>query len=47
MSLMTNRVIINLPDKIGKGYKTFWNSKKRYRVVKGGRGSKKSITEAH
>ena len=37
---------IKLPEKIGKGYKTFWNFKGRYRVVKGGRGSKKSTTAA-
>jgi len=37
---------INLPDIIGKGYKSFWQSKKRYRVLKGGRGSKKSVTTA-
>lgn len=35
---------IDLPKIIGKGYKSFWNSKKRYRVLKGGRGSKKSVT---
>ncbi|XEC97039.1 PBSX family phage terminase large subunit [Paenibacillus tarimensis] len=37
---------INLPDVIGRGYASFWNSKKRYRVLKGGRGSKKSTTTA-
>ena len=37
---------INIADKIGKGYKIFWNFKGRYRVVKGGRGSKKSTTTA-
>lgn len=37
---------IYLPDIVGKGYKTFWNSKKRYRVVKGSRASKKSKTTA-
>lgn len=37
---------INLAKKIGKGYKTFWNFKGRYRVVKGSRGSKKSTTTA-
>ncbi len=37
---------INLPDIIGKGYATFWNNKKRYRVLKGGRASKKSTTTA-
>lgn len=34
----------SLPELIGKGYKTFWNSRHRYRVLKGGRGSKKSTT---
>lgn len=37
---------INIAKKIGKGYKSFWNCKKRYRVVKGSRGSKKSTTMA-
>ena len=35
-----------LPDVVGKGYATFWNCKKRYRVVKGSRASKKSTTTA-
>lgn len=35
-----------LPDVIGKGYGTFWKSEKRYRVLKGGKGSKKSTTTA-
>ena len=35
-----------LPDVIGKGYGSFWKSKKRYRVLKGGKGSKKSTTTA-
>ena len=35
---------INLKSKIGRGYATFWNFKGRYRVCKGGRGSKKSVT---
>ena len=34
----------SLPKLIGKGYKKFWNFKGRYRVLKGGRGSKKSTT---
>ena len=34
----------SLPEIIGKGYKSFWNSRHRYRVLKGGRGSKKSTT---
>lgn len=37
---------IDLPSKIGKGYASFWKSKHRYRVLKGGRGSKKSTTTA-
>lgn len=37
---------IYLPDVVGKGYKTFWNFKGRYRVVKGSRASKKSTTAA-
>lgn len=37
---------INLPSVIGKGYGAFWRSKNFYRVVKGGRGSKKSKTTA-
>lgn len=37
---------IYLPDVIGRGYKTFWNFKGRYRIVKGSRASKKSKTEA-
>lgn len=37
---------IYLPDIIGKGYGSFWKFKGRYRVVKGGRGSKKSTTTA-
>lgn len=31
---------------VGKGYKEFWNCKKRYRVCKGSRASKKSKTTA-
>lgn len=37
---------INLPEIVGKGYASFWTTKKRYRVLKGGRGSKKSVTTA-
>ena len=37
---------IDISKKIGKGYKTFWNFKGRYRIVKGGRASKKSTTNA-
>jgi phage terminase large subunit len=37
---------INLPDVVGGGYASFWHSRKRYRVLKGGRGSKKSCNTA-
>ena len=37
---------IYLPDIIGRGYKSFWDTKQRYRVCKGGRSSKKSTTTA-
>lgn len=37
---------IYLPEIIGKGYGEFWNFKGRYRVLKGGRGSKKSTTQS-
>lgn len=37
---------IYLPKVVGKGYATFWNCKRRYRVVKGSRASKKSKTTA-
>lgn len=40
---MTN---VSLKKVVGGGYKTFWNYEGRYRVVKGGRGSKKSTTTA-
>ena len=38
---------LSLDKLIGRGYKKFWNSKKRFRVVKGSRGSKKSVTMAY
>ncbi len=40
------KIIVSLPKKIGKGYKSFWAYKGRYLVTKGGRGSKKSTTAA-
>lgn len=43
---MTDAKRIYLPDIIGRGYKTFWNFKGRYRVCKGSRASKKSKTTA-
>ena len=41
---MKNRIY--LPNIIGKGYGKFWYDKGRYRVLKGGKGSKKSATTA-
>ncbi|MCY8950020.1 PBSX family phage terminase large subunit [Bacillus atrophaeus] len=43
---MINTVRVSLKEIVGGGYKTFWNYQGRYRVVKGGRGSKKSTTTA-
>lgn len=37
---------LHLPDIIGQGYGDYWNDKNRYRVLKGGKGSKKSATTA-
>lgn len=37
----------SLQKLIGKGYKDFFECKKRFRVVKGSRGSKKSVTTAY
>ena len=37
---------IKLSKLVGKGYDDFWRSKSRYRVLKGGKGSKKSTTTA-
>jgi len=39
-------IVIDLKSVVGKGYAEFWKTKKRYRIVKGGRGSKKSTTTA-
>lgn len=41
-----NQIQVNLKEVVGKGYGTFWRDKNRYRVLKGGRGSKKSCTTA-
>ena len=41
---MNNKIY--LPEVVGKGYKEYWNCKKRYRVCKGSRASKKSKTTA-
>lgn len=43
---MNKEININISKAVGKGYKDFIMCKKRYRVVKGSRGSKKSTTTA-
>lgn len=37
---------MRLPELVGKGYGSFWRCTARYRVLKGGKGSKKSTTTA-
>ena len=37
---------IKMSEIVGQGYDKFWNCKKRYRVLKGGKASKKSATTA-
>ena len=37
---------ISLRQTVGKGYDRFWHDQNRYRVLKGGKGSKKSTTTA-
>ena len=46
MAMETSKTNIYLPDIVGGGYGAFWRSRKRYRVVKGGKASKKSTTTA-
>ena len=46
MKIDVNAKVIRLPEVVGRGYKTFWNYKGRYRVCKGSRASKKSKTTA-
>jgi phage terminase large subunit len=43
---MSHQTTIDVAKVIGSGYNRFWHYKGRYRVVKGGRGSKKSKTTA-
>lgn len=43
---MNKEININISKAVGKGYKDFIMCNKRYRVVKGSRGSKKSTTTA-
>ena len=44
MNSFTSKSSKQLPVIIGQGYKQFWEFTGRYRVIKGGRGSKKSTT---
>ena len=37
---------MDIPALVGGGYGAFWNCRKRYRAVKGGKASKKSCTAA-
>jgi phage terminase large subunit len=47
LKVKTNsKIKIRPPDIVGKGYASFWHDKHRYRVLKGGRASKKSRTAA-
>lgn len=41
---MSKNKEISVSELVGKGYKDFWECEKRYRVLKGSRGSKKSVT---
>lgn len=43
---MISMIKVSLKEVVGSGYKDFWNYEGRYRVLKGGRGSKKSVTTA-
>lgn len=43
---MVAKKIVSLASIVGRGYKKFWDSRQRYRVVKGSRASKKSKTAA-
>ena len=44
--MRTDNLTAYLPEVVGKGYGTFWRFRGRYRVVKGSRSSKKSVTTA-
>lgn len=41
-----NKTYVSLPEVVGKNYGEFWKCESRYRVLKGGKGSKKSTTTA-
>lgn len=44
--MQNDAIKVYLPDVIGGGYGKFWRDTNRYRVLKGGKGSKKSTTTA-
>lgn len=46
IKLQNNALKVYLPDVVGSGYGKFWRDTNRYRVLKGGKGSKKSATTA-
>lgn len=46
MTLEMSQKKISLKEVVGSGYEAFWRFRGRYRVVKGGRASKKSTTSA-
>ena len=46
MATENDKKVINYNDVVGGGYEEFWKDKHRYRVLKGGRASKKSTTTA-
>ncbi len=45
-ALSAPHITVSLPEIVGGGYGRFWSCTRRYRVVKGGKGSKKSSTAA-
>ena len=44
--MTTKQEVLDIKDVVGRAYGDYWNSKKRYIVCKGSRGSKKSKTTA-
>ena len=43
---MSETRVVDISQIVGRGYRAFWESKQRYRVLKGGKASKKSSTMA-
>ena len=43
---MSETRVVDISRIVGRGYRAFWESKHRYRVLKGGKASKKSSTMA-